>query len=55
MGVLEDVPIKVGDLYISVDFVILEIEEDTHTSIILGRLLLATTGAILMSKMVSCP
>jgi len=28
-GILEDVPIKVRDLYASVDFVILEMEEDT--------------------------
>ena len=44
VGVLEDVPIKEGDLYVPVDFVILEMEEDMRTSIILGRPLLATTG-----------
>jgi len=42
MGVLEDVPIKVGDLHVSVDFVILEMEEGTRTPIILGRPFLAT-------------
>jgi len=42
MGVLEDVTIKVGDLYVSVNFVILEMEEDTSTLIILGRPFLAT-------------
>ena len=36
-GVLEDVSIKVGDLYVPVDIMILEIEEDTHTPIILGK------------------
>jgi len=36
-GVLEDVPIKVGNLYVPVDFIILEMKEDTHTPIILGR------------------
>ena len=44
MGILEDVPIKVGDLYVPVDFVILEMEEDTRTPIILGRSFLATAG-----------
>jgi len=43
VGILEDVPIKVGDLYVLVDFVILEIEEDTRTPIILGRPFLAIT------------
>jgi len=38
------VPIKVGDLYVPVDFVILEMEEDMCTPIILGRLFLATAG-----------
>jgi len=44
MGILEDVPIKVGDSYVPVDFVILEMEEDTRTLIILGRPFLATVG-----------
>jgi len=44
VGISEDVPIKVGDLYVSVDFVTLEMEEDTRTPIILGRPFLATTG-----------
>jgi len=44
VGVLEDVPIKVGNLYVPVDFVILEMEEDMHTPIILGRPFLATAG-----------
>ena len=44
MGVLEDVSIKVRDLYTPVDFVMLEIEEDTHTPIILRRPFLAIVG-----------
>jgi len=35
VGVLEDVPINVGDLYVPIDFVILEMKEDMHTPIIL--------------------
>jgi len=44
VGILEDVLIKVGDLLIPVDFVILEMEEDTRTSIILGGPFLAIAG-----------
>ena len=44
MVILEDVPIKVGDLYIPVDFVIPEMEEDTQALVIFGRPFLATAG-----------
>jgi len=44
MAVLEDVPIKIGYLYVLVDFVILEMEEDMRTPIILVRPFLATAG-----------
>jgi len=44
LGIFEDVLMKVGDLYIPVDFVILEIEENTRTPIILRRPFLATVG-----------
>ncbi|XP_074266342.1 uncharacterized protein LOC141588819 [Silene latifolia] len=37
MGVIEDVSVKVGNLYIPVDFVILDIPKDQQTPIILGR------------------
>ena len=37
VGVLKDVPIKVGDLYVPIDFVILEMEEDMRTPIIVGH------------------
>ena len=37
MGVSEDVSIKVADLYVPVKFTILEMEEDTHTPIILSH------------------
>jgi len=42
MGILEDVQIKVGDLYVPLDFVILEMKEDRRTPIILRRPFLAT-------------
>jgi len=37
---LEDVPIKVGDLYVLIDFVIFEMKEDMNTPMILWRPLL---------------
>ncbi|KAJ8756040.1 hypothetical protein K2173_024587 [Erythroxylum novogranatense] len=47
IGILENVPLKVGSLFIPVDFVVLEMEEDTNIPIILGRPFLATAGAII--------
>ena len=49
-GVLEDVLIKVGDLHVSVDLVILEMEKDTHTPIILRRPFLAIVGCRIDEK-----
>jgi len=50
VGILEDASIKVGDLYVLVDFIILEMKEDMHTPIILGRLFLATAGCCIDVK-----
>lgn len=36
IGVLEDVPMRVGEYYVSVDFVIMGINEDCQTPVILG-------------------
>ena len=36
VDILENIPIKVGVLYVPVDFVILETEEDTFTPLFLG-------------------
>ena len=41
MSILEDAPIKIGYLYVPIDFMILEMEEDTCTPVILGRPFLA--------------
>ena len=49
-GILEDVPIKIGDYYVPGDFFILEMEEDHQIPIILGRPFLATAGAIIDVK-----
>ncbi|XP_074300879.1 uncharacterized protein LOC141632215 [Silene latifolia] len=42
VGVIEDVPVKVGNFYIPADFVVFDIPEDQQTPIILGRPFLAT-------------
>ncbi|XP_074302878.1 uncharacterized protein LOC141637212 [Silene latifolia] len=42
MGVIEDMPVKVGNFYFPADFVLLDIPEDQQTPIILGRPFLAT-------------
>ncbi|XP_024006198.1 uncharacterized protein LOC112082850 [Eutrema salsugineum] len=46
-GVLEDVPIKVGDCMIPTEFVVLEYGEEPKDPFILGRPFLATAGAII--------
>ncbi|XP_056686027.1 uncharacterized protein [Spinacia oleracea] len=47
IGKVEDVPLVVGELTFPVDFVVLDIDEDAHTPIILGRPFLATAGALI--------
>ncbi|XP_074299342.1 uncharacterized protein LOC141630417 [Silene latifolia] len=42
MGVIEDVPVKIGNFYIPADFIVLDILEDRQTLIILGRPFLET-------------
>ena len=44
-GILEDVPVRVGKFFIPVDFVVLDMDEDDHIPIILGRPFLHTAGA----------
>ncbi|XP_056695198.1 uncharacterized protein [Spinacia oleracea] len=50
LGILEDVPVRVGKFYIPVDFVVLDMEEDSQIPIILGRLFLCTAGAVIDVK-----
>ncbi|XP_057999069.1 uncharacterized protein LOC131177910 [Hevea brasiliensis] len=50
IGILENIPIKLGKFFIPVDFVVLEMEEDIQIPIILRRPFLATTGAIIDVK-----
>ncbi|XP_074315647.1 uncharacterized protein LOC141651852 [Silene latifolia] len=49
LGVLEDVPVKVGKFFIPVDFIVLDMAEDA-IAIILGRPFLHTAGAIIDVK-----
>ena len=41
-GVLEDVLIKMGKFVFPVDFVVMDMEEDTQVPLLLGRPFLAT-------------
>lgn len=47
LSVLEDVPLQVGKFFISYDFVVMEMKEDSRMPIILGRPFLATAGAMI--------
>ncbi|XP_017972532.1 PREDICTED: uncharacterized protein LOC108661151 [Theobroma cacao] len=48
--IIEDVLLKVWHLYIPVDSIVLEIEDDVEILLILGRPFLATTGALIDVK-----
>ncbi|XP_010666803.1 uncharacterized protein LOC104883926 [Beta vulgaris subsp. vulgaris] len=50
LGILEDVPVRVGKFYIPVDFAVLHMEEDSQIPIILGRPFLCTGGAVIDVK-----
>ncbi|XP_021836880.2 uncharacterized protein [Spinacia oleracea] len=50
IGKIEDVPLRVGKFVIPVDIVVLDMDEDVHVPIILGRPFLATAGAIIDVK-----
>ncbi|XP_017972866.1 PREDICTED: uncharacterized protein LOC108661346 [Theobroma cacao] len=50
MEIIEDVLVKVGHLYIPMDFVVLEMEEDVEIRLILERPFLDTIGVIIDVK-----
>ncbi|XP_058774527.1 uncharacterized protein LOC131648820 [Vicia villosa] len=50
VGVLENVPVRIGQFYIPTNFIVMDIKEDVNTPIILGRPFLATVGAIIDVK-----
>lgn len=45
IGILEDIPMRIGKLYIPTDFVVMDIKEDAQISILLRRPFLATIGS----------
>ncbi|XP_048502880.1 uncharacterized protein LOC125498671 [Beta vulgaris subsp. vulgaris] len=49
-GELEDVPIQVGHVFVPCDFVVMDMEEDPETPLILGREALKTLGAVINCK-----
>jgi len=50
VGFIEDIPVKVGGIYIPTDFIVVDIDEDAQVPILLGRPFLATTRAIIDVK-----
>ncbi|XP_050890443.1 uncharacterized protein LOC127095854 [Lathyrus oleraceus] len=50
VGMLENIPIGIGQFYIPIDFIIMDIKEDSNIPIILGRPFFATVGAIIDVK-----
>ncbi|XP_068323229.1 uncharacterized protein [Pyrus communis] len=46
-GIIEDLIIKVNNLYLPTDFVVLDMDEDLQTPIILGRPFMATTRTLI--------
>ena len=45
--ILEDVLVKVGKFLFPVDFVVMQMEEDTQVPLLLGRPFLATEAALI--------
>ncbi|XP_074351944.1 uncharacterized protein LOC141691100 [Apium graveolens] len=50
LGILEDVPVRVGTFYIPVNFVVLDMEEDSQIPIILGRPFLCNASSVIDVK-----
>ncbi|XP_021761194.1 uncharacterized protein LOC110726028 [Chenopodium quinoa] len=50
MGILEDVPVQVGRVFVPCDFVVMEMEEDNKVPLILGRPFLNTAGVVIDMK-----
>jgi hypothetical protein len=50
VGTLENIPVRIGQFYIPIDFIIMDLKEDSNIPIILGRPFLATAGAIIDVK-----
>ena len=44
-GIAENIPVKICNFYVPVDFVVLDVEVDSKTPLILGRPFLSTANA----------
>ena len=47
VGILEDVPVWVGNFVVPCDFIIMDMDVNSQVPLILGRLFLATAGAVI--------
>ena len=45
VGIIENIPVKIRNFFVPVDFVVLDMQEDVKTPLILGRPFLSTTNA----------
>ncbi|XP_050914979.1 uncharacterized protein LOC127129918 [Lathyrus oleraceus] len=50
IGMLENIPVCIGQFYIPMNFIVMDISEDSNIPIILGMPFLATTGVIIDVK-----
>ncbi|XP_021717456.1 uncharacterized protein LOC110685267 [Chenopodium quinoa] len=50
LGILEDVPVQVGRVFVPCDFVVMKMEEDSRVPLILGRPFLNTAGVVIDMK-----
>ncbi|XP_010431124.1 PREDICTED: uncharacterized protein LOC104715413 [Camelina sativa] len=46
-GLLENLPVQIGNCYIPIDFIVLKLDEESQDPILLGRPFLATAGAMI--------
>ena len=44
-GIAENIPVKIWNFFVPIDFVVLDMQEDMKTPLILGRPFLSTTNA----------
>ncbi|XP_078168500.1 uncharacterized protein LOC144563001 [Carex rostrata] len=47
LGVVEDLPIQIGKFFVPIDFVVVDMDEDTHTPLLLGRPFLNTAKVVI--------
>jgi hypothetical protein len=45
LGIAKNIPVKIREFFVPVDFVVLDMSPDSKVSLILGRLFLSTTNA----------